>query len=248
MTGPIIGISAGSIIAEGGAGSEKLSVNEAYIKAICQTGGVPVILPTVSVKKTIEAQAGLLDGLLLSGGGDIHPLFYGEEPDTRLGFCDLRRDEYELALIQAAAGRHKPIFGICRGIQVLNVAFGGTLYQDISRIPGSCLQHTQQARRDTLFHTVIVEKATGLFDIVATESFRVNSFHHQAVKDPAPGFIVSGRTRDGVIEAIEQSGQEFVLGVQWHPEMLLQVRPEMRELFRRFVKKAAQSNRRSSIK
>lgn len=242
MTKPIIGISAGSLTAAGGsfAGGEKMSVNEEYIKAICQAGGVPLIVPTVAEKDSIQAQAGLLDGLLLSGGDDIHPLFYGEEPDSKLGFCDLRRDEHELELIRAVGRRHKPILGICRGIQVLNVAFGGTLYQDLSRMSGNCLQHMQQAKKDVLFHTVTVEKATCLFAIVGTEQLRVNSFHHQAVKEPAAEFIVTARSRDGVIEAIEQRGEDFVLAVQWHPESLLQVQPEMRDLFRYFVKKAKQ--------
>ncbi len=193
-------------------------LNNAYVQSILDAGGTPVLLPLGEEADT-GSLAEKLDGLLLSGGFDVDPHFYGEEPHQNLGEISPGRDPYELSLVRSFLQADKPVLGICRGHQVLNVAQGGTLYQDIyDQIDGTVLQHAQRARREHLSHKVSFTKGSMLADIFGSETIRVNSFHHQGVKAPGDTLEVTGTAEDGVIEAIESKEHMFVIGVQWHPE------------------------------
>lgn len=241
MKKPVIGITADSLFSEGGTfpGTERVFVNQSYIYSIQKAGGIPLILPTVQQEESASEQILRIDGLICSGGNDINPLLFGEEPHAKLGFVLPDRDEYELKLIRLAYSARKPILGICRGIQVINVAFGGTLYQDLcAQRPDRVLKHSQSSRRDFAGHTTDIVPGTLLQQILGVPSLPVNSFHHQAVKDPAAGFVINATARDGIVEGIEYAGEPFVLGVQWHPELLVDSYPVMLELFRRLVAEA----------
>ncbi|WP_025785940.1 gamma-glutamyl-gamma-aminobutyrate hydrolase family protein [Sporosarcina sp. D27] len=193
-------------------------LNHSYVQSITEAGGIPLLLAT-GMKNNVGKLVERLDGLLLSGGFDINPLFYGEEPIKDLGEISPGRDDNEMELVRAFLQADKPVLGICRGHQVLNVAQGGTLYQDIhAQIEGDVLQHVQKARREHLSHRVKLVDDTKLSNIFETSSILVNSFHHQAVKEVGDSFIVCGTSSDGVIEAIMSERHKFVIGVQWHPE------------------------------
>lgn len=214
---------------------------EGYFTSILKAGGVPFIIPpfddTNSLINTLES----LDGVLLTGGADINPLFLGEEPVKELHSINPRRDRQELLLARLAADRQIPILGICRGIQLMNAAFGGSLYQDIhSQMEGTRIKHDQDLGRGYASHTVEIEKDSLLYKLFGTETLPVNSFHHQAVKDVAPGFRATARATDGVIEAIESAEYKSMMGVQWHPEcFILQGDECMMPVFHWFIGEAA---------
>lgn len=211
---PIIGIS--SNLKE-----QVLSVSTDNIHAVLESGGVPIVLPNIE-GDDLDSIAEMIDGLLLTGGGDIDPTLFGEEPHPRLGNITPERDTFEIALIQKMLELNKPILGICRGAQILNIAVGGDMYQDIhSQIENKLLQHDQKAPRTHASHFVWIMKDSILSDIVQLETFKVNSFHHQAVKKVPQGFGISAIASDGMIEAIESKTHKFVMGLQWHPECLL---------------------------
>lgn len=209
-------------------------VKHAYTDRILKAGGVPVIVPFGLGDEEARQLCEVTHGLLLTGGPDIDPGYYGEEPLPELGRITPERDRLEVMLIREYAARNKPIFAICRGEQVLNVALGGTLYQDIY---SQCrtLQHSQKAPRSHLSHRVRAEEASIVGRIAGTREFKVNSFHHQAVKDAAPGMRITARSEDGVVEAIESDTHRFVVGVQWHPEDTAGVDDVSRKLFEAFV-------------
>jgi putative glutamine amidotransferase len=215
-------------------GMERAYVNYDYVQVISMVGAVPIVLPVISDEQSIRRQLELVDGLLLSGGYDISPLYYNEEPCKELEFIFPEVDEYQLATARITASLGKPMLGICRGTQILNVAFGGTVYQDVQQVPNA-IQHVQKSQRHVPGHTVNIVKDTILSEIFNKKKIVTNSFHHQAVKDIAPGFIVNARSEDGIIEGIEQSGDVFTLGVQWHPEMMAEKYPDMLKIFRRFI-------------
>ena len=193
-------------------------LNHTYVQSVTEAGGIPLLLAT-GIKNDVGTLVERLDGLLLSGGFDINPLFYGEEPHRELGEVSPGRDDNELELARAFLQADKPILGICRGHQVLNVAQGGTMYQDIhAQIDEVVLQHVQKARRDHLSHSVKLVEGSEIATIFGTSSILVNSFHHQAVKDVGDSLTVCGTSSDGVIEAIVSEKHKFVIGVQWHPE------------------------------
>ncbi|MBM7619632.1 putative glutamine amidotransferase [Bacillus tianshenii] len=197
------------------------SLSNDYIQAVIQAGGIPVILPIGGVDSDTAKLADKLDGLVLSGGGDIDPMLFGEEPHPHLGTVSPGRDIFEMAIIEKMLASNKPILAICRGIQILNIAIGGDMYQDIySQKDESLLQHSQKAARSHLSHYVIANENSLLAEIAGQTKFKVNSYHHQAVRNVPDPFIVSARSSDGIIEAIESVRHRFVLGVQWHPEPL----------------------------
>ncbi|MEG6584906.1 gamma-glutamyl-gamma-aminobutyrate hydrolase family protein [Dendrosporobacter sp. 1207_IL3150] len=237
---PVIGITANTIISENTCfpGSERSCVNVEYIEAVVAAGGTPVVLPVVSNPDVISVQAQILDGLLVTGGYDVHPLLYGEEPFDKLEFIDPDRDNHEIELVKITHALKKPIFGICRGIQLINVAFGGTLYQDLSQSPGSYIKHMQKSRREVAGHSIEVVKGSKLYEVFG-EFVITNSFHHQSVKDVADGFIVSALSKDGIIEGIEKKGDCYLVAVQWHPEDMIYRYPVMLGLFQRFIEEAA---------
>ncbi|MDN5345464.1 MAG: putative glutamine amidotransferase [Clostridia bacterium] len=218
------------------AGRERAFVRSAYLQAIVAAGGLPVLLPPVKP----ELAAGylpLVDGLLLTGGGDIEPSFFNARPVANLVKVLPERDAFDLALTRAALAGGRPILAICRGIQVLNVAAGGDLYQDIkAEVPGA-LEHSQTGPRAETSHGIEVISGTRLAAVLGPGA-RVNSLHHQAVRRVGQGLKISAVAPDGVIEALEAEGRVAVMGVQWHPEDLRLVDRRQGNLFQYFVEQA----------
>lgn len=213
---------------------------EGYYLSVLKAGGVPMILPPYDDTQALLNTLDSLDGILLTGGGDINPLYFGEEPIKELHGINPRRDKQELLIAKLAADRQIPMLGICRGIQTLNAAFGGSLYQDIhSQRETRCIKHDQDLDRCYASHTIQIEADSLLHRLFHADTLAVNSFHHQAVKEAAPGFRVCARSTDGVIEAIESAEYKSVLGVQWHPECFILRGDEcMMPLFRWLVGEA----------
>jgi putative glutamine amidotransferase len=209
----------------------------AYARAVASGGGSPVFIPTLLEPNRTEALLDRLDALVLSGGGDIHPERYGEEISTDLDEPDPERDAFEFASLNFALERQMPFLGICRGIQVMNVVLGGTLIQDIPSEYPQNLPHVQLEEDRNPHHVVKLHSGTMLGEVFGGTEIEVNSFHHQAIRAVATGLRVSGRSRDGIIEAVELEGFPFGVGVQWHPERMLQ-QESSQSLFRALVKAA----------
>lgn len=194
-------------------------LNEDNVKAIEQSGGNPVLLPYFNDEKNIHPLLSLIDGLYLTGGYDIDPTLFGEEPHPNLGVITRVRDDFEIVIIQKVLALDKPVLAVCRGSQILNVALGGTMYQDIySQKNTPLLQHQQKAIDSHPSHYIHIEKNTLLYKLVKRQKIKVNSRHHQANREVGKGLIVSGKASDGIIEAVESKVHRFVLGLQWHPE------------------------------
>lgn len=218
----------------------KFTVNRPYVNAVVAAGGTPLILPAVGndpeyAKEYID----LLDGILFAGGEDISSYYWGEDPVKEVNYICSERDVLEIALAKLAAERNMPMIGICRGEQILNVTFGGTLYQDLpSQFPAKTMCHKQDgAIRSELTHKVNVEPGS-FCECFGPEPLFVNSYHHQAVKDVAPGFKATAFAPDGVIEAIE-SEKYNAKAVQWHPEELYVRWPRFMPFFKGFIEDAA---------
>lgn len=237
---PVIGISSSIITDQGGMfpGYKRAYVNKDYVDAVLSSGGCPVILPFISDKETLRQQVSMLDGLILSGGQDIFPLNYNEEPEQKIGEVFPERDEYEFTLLEETKKTGNPILGICRGFQLINVFEGGSLYQDLSYRDENTLKHSQGHSPELKTHSVSIKKGTLLEDIFQTEKLMVNSFHHQIIKQVPEHLTVSARAADGVIEAIEDRNYGFYLAVQWHPEMLYKKHDDIKQLFNRLIKAA----------
>ena len=215
---PVIGIT-------GNFGDKGCELAEGYYASVLAAGAVPVVIPPFEDRDALAATLETVDGLLLSGGGDLNPLFLGEEPVPELHGINARRDLAELLLTRLAYDRQIPILGICRGIQVLAAALGGSVCQDIGnrttegRPP---VKHDQQLDRACASHTVrITGDSLILRPLLGTETIPVNSFHHQAVRNPGPHLRVCATAADGVIEAVESAEHKSILGVQWHPECFI---------------------------
>ena len=233
-------------------------IAEAYVQSVVLAGGAPVLLPVTTDIETLEAVIARLDGLILSGGGDIDPAYLGEEPIPELGKTDTYRDEYDFVVLRLAFNRQLPVFGICRGHQVINVAFGGTLYQDIvAQYSKEALEHSQKEARDKATHIITLKDIPSRLQTALkhptrieepVNSFRhqtelftipVNSFHHQAVKNLAPEFIATALSPDGLIEAMEHP-EYAIYSVQWHPEsMAIAGNETMLDLFRYHIRQAS---------
>ena len=213
-------------------------MNDTYIRAIVQAGGIPVILPSYEDLSVIPELVNRLDGVLLSGGTDLDPAIFGQRATKNLGTVVPQRDAFELELTRYVVEKtQKPLLGICRGIQVLNVALGGTLHIDLPD-DGKLCHSMDMYPRYVPTHDVQVAENSRLASIMGEGVSRVNSFHHQAAKDVAETLTVSAVSLlDGVVEALELSGNRFVLGVQWHPEELVHMEAEA-NLFRKFVEAA----------
>jgi putative glutamine amidotransferase len=203
--------------------------------SVIQAGGIPIVLPYLVEEEGVAELSNRIDGLLISGGVDVDPLLYGEEPLPQLGSVMPDRDRTEIALIRQALAIDMPVFAICRGAQIVNVAAGGSLYQDIYSQYKGTLLHSQRSPRDHLSHYVTAEAGSMLHSIAKSDRFLVNSFHHQAVKKLAPGFRRTAVASDGIVEAYESECQRFVMGVQWHPENLIRKDAIAQRLFSSFV-------------
>lgn len=215
-------------------------IADAYVQAVVLAGGTPLLVPVTDDEPTLAAAVRQLDGLVLSGGADIDPKYFGEAVIPECGTIDAMRDTYDLRLIDYARRYQTPILGICRGMQILNVQMGGTLYQDIyAQNTATLLCHDQGSTpRSEPTHQVAIEPDTKLAEIAKTNTLKVNSFHHQAVKDVAPTLRASAHSTDGLCEAIESTDYP-IIGVQWHPENLAVAgKQEQRALFEWLVREA----------
>lgn len=225
---PIIGVTAN--LAE----EKTLSVHHINYDRIIEAGGTPVVLPVTSDKETIESLVNLVDGLVLTGGADVSPILFNEEPHQQLGEISPGRDAFEIELLKVAIEKKVPLFTICRGTQMLNVACHGTIYQDItSQVGEGALQHKQEAVREYRAHHVDIEKDSKLAEIMKDTHIGVNTFHHQSIKDVGEGLKAVAHSSDGIIEAVESTSDHYMLGVQWHPEYLKDEGSE--NLFKTFI-------------
>lgn len=238
MTKPLIGITSFSLDVP----CSRSVVNQQYVNAILVAGGTPCAIPVGLDEESIDRIAESIDGLLLPGGDDVSPERFGELPHSMLGDVDELRDAVELPLTARALSRNLPVLGICRGIQVMAVAAGGTLYQDIPTQLQSPVRHeVREFGRDHLAHTFRLEPGSLIATALGCTESSVNSFHHQAVRDIPRGFIATGWAPDGLIEAIEAPRLRFALGIQCHPEELwATTAPEFTRLFSAFVDAARQ--------
>jgi putative glutamine amidotransferase len=240
---PLIGVSTSITVGEY---PERAYVNSAYLRAVEQAGGIPVLLPPQLSAAARETLWRRLDALVLTGGGDIEPSRFGETAHPSTALVSPERDALELELVDRALRDDVPVFGICRGFQVVNVALGGTLHQHIPDAVGDAVQHSQKEKRDVATHPVkLLTEGTRLGQIVGTSELAVNSFHHQAVRTLGRGLRDVGWAPDQVIEALEhEDRQRFVVAVQWHPEDLVGHDAAARALFTAVVE-AARSRGRS---
>lgn len=242
---PLIGIctnqssndSIGTITKLGLTGQDWQLLASDYVRAVERAGGCPVIIPIVEDIDTISRLIENIDGIIFTGGSDLDPKLYGELPKNGLGSVNPIRDKHEMQLCREILFEASiPVLGICRGLQLINVAAGGSLYQDLE-------EEKVQSFNHTLFnypkyhptHQVSIEKGSRLYDIFETEKMMVNSFNHQAVKKVGEGIFASMKAEDGVVEGIEIMGDRFVAAVQWHPEMMIEKHEEYLILFKKFI-------------
>lgn len=238
---PIIGISSSIIIDQGGMfpGYKRTYVNKDYVDAVIKNGGLPIIIPFNEDREITKQLVNHIDALILSGGHDVAPFNYGEEPQQKLGEIFPERDKFDYLLLSEGKKKGIPILGICRGLQVINTYEGGTLHQDLSYIDTvPVYKHSQGHSPELKTHSVKISENSHLYEIFGTHEIRVNSFHHQTLKKVAENYNVTAQAKDGVIEAIECKNYPFLVGVQWHPEMLFKVHDDMNRLFSVFINKA----------
>ena len=210
--------------------------NRTYSQAIEQAGGIPLLIPFLQNVTALETLLARLDGVLLSGGVDIEPERYHEEPHPKLRRTSPELDEFELTLAHMALQEDMPVLGVCRGMQLLNVALGGTLYQDLGALYSASMEHChQELPRNTISHSVFVEAGSRMEKVLGTRRFGVNSLHHQAIKMPGKGVHITGRAEDGVAELMEVPSYRFVMATQCHPEEIYMKENACANLFSAFV-------------
>lgn len=238
MAPPVIGLPARSLTLRGE--PPRFAINQAYVQALEAAGCVPIMIPLIQDEQRLRALYERLDGLVFPGGADVAPAEYGEQPIDNLNDVDAPRDRTELVLARWAASEDRPVLGICRGQQLLNVALGGTLYQDLLHQGVTTVHHADDdgRPRNAFIHTVRLDPGSHLAQLIDETTVDVNSLHHQAVKDVAPTLKVTGRAPDGVIEAMESADHRFLVTVQWHPEEIADL-PWVQRLFRAFARAAA---------
>ncbi len=213
---PIIGVTPSIEVDE-----KSYRVSKSNLSAIEKAGGIPVVLSFLSHPDDMEQLTEQLDGLYLTGGGDIDPIYFNEEPHLKLGAFNPGRDAFEMAITKKMLEKNNPVLGVCKGAQILNLAAAGDMYQDIySQINEPLLKHSQEAPNYSMTHHVELLEGSLIHQFIGKRKIRVNSFHHQANRKPGKGFVISGRASDGVVEVIESKEHQFALGIQWHPEML----------------------------
>ncbi len=225
----------------------RIYLSEMYIEAVQAAGGIPLPLAYTGEGDSMAWITGVIGGLVFSGGPDVDPVFIGEDPVPACGEICPDRDAFEIALARAALASNIPILGICRGVQVMNIAAGGDIHQDIGSPPdGRRIKHFQEAPRWHPTHEITVQQGTVLESILGAGPVRVNSYHHQAVRRVAPGFIVSARSADGIIEAVESPARLFAVGVQCHPEAMWKRHPVFLKLFSSLVEASRMKVERST--
>jgi putative glutamine amidotransferase len=234
---PTIGISCTEIETGSTQHPPRLGQNRSYLNAVTRAGAVPFLIPHLADQSRLRTLYEQADGLLLPGGIDIDPTFYDQTRHQKLGPVDPEQDETELTLTRWAMAESKPLLAICRGIQVLNVALGGSLYQDIQVQVPEAKKHNWHPGfpRDYLAHTVVIVPQTRLAQILGTTTLQVNSLHHQALQNVAPALTITARAPDQIIEAVEAPDHTFAVAVQWHPEELIDTDPYSQHLFTALV-------------
>lgn len=224
----------------------QLAVNRAYLEAIERAGATPLLLTPAHDAESLRQLLSICDGLMLTGGEDVDPARYGEPPHPNLDTISPARDEMELQVLRDAMERGMPVLAICRGIQVLNVAFGGSLVQDLPSQRPDGLAHVQQAPITARWHGARVQPGSRLAALLGSDELPVNSFHHQAIGRLAPGLRAVAWAEDGVVEGVEAEGTPWIVGVQWHPERGAPDAPDDdpdRRLFRGFMEEVRRGKR-----
>ena len=248
---PIIAIPCRHDVSARYTGREINSQNNTYLRAVVAAGGAPMLIPLEVDEPKLQALYQLVDGILLTGGGDIDPDFYHQSPHPAVAGIQRERDTVELTLARWAIADKKPLLGICRGFQVITVAAGGALYQDIESLLPNAGRHDFLPRkgdfpRDYLAHEVSLNADSRLAQLLGETTFKTNSLHHQALQSiPAP-FEIVGYAADGIPEAIELPDHPFCIGVQWHPEELVEKDARARQIFAAFVSAGAQASGRDN--
>jgi putative glutamine amidotransferase len=234
---PIIGITAAYV--KHNEYMEGVFVHHDYHNSVAANGGIPIILPFINPERTLEILP-ICDGIILSGGEDVDPKFYGQDPHRNLGSTIPERDLVEIAIVKYALENNIPLFAICRGIQILNVALGGTLIQDIQSQLKEPLQHSQKVNRSQDTHWVSISKDSKLSQVLGADRIRVNSLHHQAIDRIANDLRVVAQSSDGIIEAVEYiHSTPLMFAVQWHPESMDSTNKVMNNLFAEFIKSSS---------
>jgi putative glutamine amidotransferase len=246
MPRPLIGVTTQTLQAIDGIPEglpHSVVMNQRYYHAVASAGGAPVLVPLLDDVEALRAIYERTDGILIPGGVDVDPSTFGEKPHERLGRIDPARDRVEIQLVRWAVEDDKPLLGLCRGLQVINVALGGTLYQDLETEYPNGIKHdyfpTYGFSRDHLAHDVIVEAGSRMRHALVDEAVPVNSMHHQGIKALATGLSASAVAPDGLIEAAESTSESYIVGVQWHPEVFELSDPSSGVLFRDFVQAAS---------
>lgn len=235
MNKPLIGLTPNHDPATG-----DISIRPTFLRALKSAGAIPVLLPLEYSAEDMSRLVDTLDGFIFTGGPDVHPFYFGEDTHECCGKVSPVRDSMELGLLSLVMKAGKPILGVCRGMQLINIGLGGTIYQDIKNLfpNASSIAHNQPFAYEIPAHTVNVEPGTKLSSITGLSdggSLKVNSMHHQAVKAIAPGLTISAYARDGLIEAMEHPEYPYLVAVQWHPEYLWEQDLDALRLFQSFV-------------
>jgi putative glutamine amidotransferase len=237
MSPPLIAVT-GSLLDATGDRPERVTVNAAYLRAVEQAGGIPWLIPPGLEPEIIRTIIERCDGLMLTGGGDVAPARYGQADDGSHNVSETR-DVMEFTALALALERQTPLLAICRGIQVLNVYFGGSLHQDLPRHRPSQVTHRQAEVRQQATHDVSIQRGTHLAAALSATTAATNSVHHQGIDRLADRLRAAAYTEDGLVEGVEIDGHPFALGVQWHPEELTLAQPHARQLFVSFTRAAA---------
>lgn len=245
MTGkrPIIGVPTQNLQSIGGVSPDippSWVMSHRYVQALTSVGAIPWLIPLFGDDATLRALYDELDGVFLPGGADVDPASYGEDRHPACDRSDPPRDRVELHLVRWAMDERKPVLGVCRGLQIINLAAGGSLVQDLKDLKPGSIKHDyfpfrDGYARDHLAHRVRVVEGTRLHRLAGMTEFPVNSMHHQAIGRLGAGLVVSAIAPDGVVEGVESPGDQFLVGVQWHPEVLVDADPRMRALFEEFI-------------
>ncbi|MEE8808110.1 MAG: gamma-glutamyl-gamma-aminobutyrate hydrolase family protein [Lactimicrobium sp.] len=216
-------------------GTKRAYVNQDYVDSIAMAGGIPIILPVIADLDDVSSMVSGLDGVIVTGGEDLDPLLYGEQVLPACGMCDTNTDRFFLSVIHACDELAIPVFGICKGLQAINAAYGGTLYQDIPSQVEKAIQHDQKRPRDQAVHSILIQPFSFLGGVLG-DRVMVNSWHHQSVKTVANGFHVTATAPDGIVEGMEKDEGTFMCGVQFHPEMMAACgNRQMLSLFQAFL-------------